>query len=195
MKVESTKEAYTQLGTLQEFEILETPILAGIVHMRESIALKRVCENLGLNWTGQYQRLQRNKELSQLCVQAKHKASDGKNYEMICLPPLAFQQWLMTLSDSESENLKRDLLNEYQQELVIRLMMMLKMSLDEIERMRAVESRFASLSNTVKYYMAENEKAKSLKEQAAAATKTSKELQEKIITDIETGLNQLSINY
>ncbi|WP_421977169.1 phage antirepressor N-terminal domain-containing protein [Roseivirga seohaensis] len=195
MKEQDKEDEYTQLGVLQEFQIMGTAVLAGIVHSHETIALKRVCENLGLDWHGQRQRLQRNEELSQLSVQAKQVAPDGKKYDMLCLPPMAFQEWLYSLNDAQSENLNKELLLTYQKGLVIQLMMMLKMSMDEIERLRIFESKFISLSNHITKYMDEIEKGADLRKKSTEHFKNGKDLKEDIIGLLSSGMNQIDIGF
>jgi hypothetical protein len=144
--MKNDQKTHTQLNSLQEYEFSKTAVLAGIVHTTELIALKPICENLGLDWVGQYQRLKRNELLSQLCVSEKSIGKDGKSYEMVCLPPSAFQDWLYSLNDAESQKLNRELLMTYQKGLVIHLLMMLKISLDEIHSLRNIKILYREMN-------------------------------------------------
>ncbi|MEX2592931.1 MAG: phage antirepressor N-terminal domain-containing protein [Anditalea sp.] len=135
---------HTQLGVLQNFEFDKTPVMAGIVHTGEAIALRPCVENLGLNWSGQLQAIKRNEDLNQLCVSVKAVGSDGKKYEMICLPPGSFQNWLWELNP-KSENFNSVLWESYKKGLVMHLLLMLKMSMDEIQRTQTITDSFATL--------------------------------------------------
>lgn len=135
---------HTQLNSLQEFEFSKTPVMAGNTHTGEMIALRPCVENLGLNWSGQLQVIRRNPKLDQLCVSVKAIGSDGKKYEMICLPPASFQDWLWSLAPN-SDNFNTLLWEEYKKGLVMYLLMMLKMSLDELEKNQAMTNSFREL--------------------------------------------------
>lgn len=135
---------HTQLNSLQEFEFSKTPVMAGNTHTGEMIALRPCVENLGLNWSGQLQAIKRNERLGQLCASVKAHGADGKKYEMVCLPPAAFQDWLWSLS-TNSENFKVDLWEEYKKGLVMYLLMMLKISLDELQKSQVMTSSFREL--------------------------------------------------
>jgi hypothetical protein len=135
---------YTQLGNLQNFEYAETPVMAGIVHMGEAIALRPCVENLGLNWSGQLQAIKRNEKLNELCVSGKVMGADGKKYEMVCLPPDAFQNWLWDLNP-KSDNFNVQLWETYKKGLVMYLLLMLKVSLDELQKSKTIKDSFARL--------------------------------------------------
>ena len=65
-----------QLDSLREYNYAETPILAGFLRTHEVVALKPVCENLGISWSWQFEQLKSDKKYSQLfgkekCVFAK----------------------------------------------------------------------------------------------------------------------------
>ena len=140
----TTENQHTQLNVLQEFEFVETPILAGISHMGEAIALKPCVENLGLNWSGQLQAIRRNPELNQLCVSIKVIAEDQRSREMICLPHGAFQDWLWNLNPN-TPNFDHDLWSHYRKGLLVHVLMMLKISLDEIKQTSYIKESFSKL--------------------------------------------------
>lgn len=133
-----------QLGILKEYEFLKTPLMAGINSTGEMIALRPCVENLGLDWSGQLQVIKKHHELNQLWSLVKAIGSDGKSYDMVCFPPKTFQDWLWALNP-KSENFNVELWEEYKKGLVVYLLMMLKMSLDEIERMREREKEFGDI--------------------------------------------------
>jgi hypothetical protein len=137
-------KTHTQLNSLQEFEFEKTPVMAGNTHTGEMIAIRPCVENLGLNWSGQLQALRRNPILDELCVSVKAIAGDGKSREMVCLPPSVFQEWLWSLAPN-SENFNIALWENYKKGLVVYLLMMLKMSLDELQKSQAMTDSFKEL--------------------------------------------------
>lgn len=140
----NTNNECTQLDVLQNFEFSKTPVMACNTHTGEMIALRPCVENLGLNWSGALQAIKRDEELSQLCVSVKAQGADGKKYEMVCLPPAVFQNWLWNLSTT-SDKFNFHLWEEYKKGLVMHLLMMLKLSLDEIQKSRSVRQIFDQL--------------------------------------------------
>ena len=49
-------------------------------------AMKPICENIGLSWHAQFERMNRDEILSQCILIIRMVAEDGKNREMVCLP-------------------------------------------------------------------------------------------------------------
>ena len=50
------------------------------------VAVKPICENLGLDWSSQKKRIERDDVLNSVMVVMTTTGSDNKNYEMVCLP-------------------------------------------------------------------------------------------------------------
>lgn len=50
------------------------------------VAVKPICENLGLDWSSQKKRIERDDVLNSVMVIMTTTGSDDKNYEMVCLP-------------------------------------------------------------------------------------------------------------
>ena len=50
------------------------------------VAVKPICENLGLDWSSQKKRIERDDVLNSFKVIMTTTGSDNKNYEMVCLP-------------------------------------------------------------------------------------------------------------
>lgn len=138
--VETQTKTMTQLNVLRDFTFAKTAVMASISDTGEMIALKSVVENLGLNWSAALRTIKANPNFDQLCHLQKALADDGKSREMVCLPPSAFQDWLWGLK--QSENLNVQLWEEYKKGLVVHLLMMLKVSLEEVQRLRRVEEKF-----------------------------------------------------
>jgi hypothetical protein len=76
------KQNGTQLEVLKNFEFAKTPVMAGIVHTGEMIAVRPCIENLGLNVSGALRQIKANHKFSQLCTNVYTQGKDGKNYEI-----------------------------------------------------------------------------------------------------------------
>lgn len=58
------------------------------------VAMKPICENIGLDWRAQYNRLQRDEVLNSVVVMMTTTAQDGKTYRFTCLPLEYLNGWL-----------------------------------------------------------------------------------------------------
>lgn len=70
------------------------------------VAVKPVCEVLGVNYNRQFQNLKDDEILSQLFAEQQIVAADGKERNMLCLPERYVYGWLFGIR-SESEELKK----------------------------------------------------------------------------------------
>lgn len=57
-------------------------------------AMKPICENIGLQWESQFNRIKRDEILSSTVVMINIVAEDRKNREMLCLPIQYLNGWL-----------------------------------------------------------------------------------------------------
>jgi hypothetical protein len=153
--MEKQKNQRPQLNSLQEFEFLKTSLMAGNMTTGEAIALKPIVENLGLDWSSQLKRLKREDPANQLWSSENYIAEDGKNREMVCMNPVNIQNWLYGFQ--LSHNLNVSLLEDYKKGLVVHLLMMLKISLDEVQRLRAIEQEFQSIKCLVYEFVKETD--------------------------------------
>lgn len=80
------------------------------------VAMRPIVEALGLNWSGQYLRLNRHPVLSSTVCAMQTVAEDGKDREMVTLPIEQFHGWLFTLDASRVKPEAKDKLIAYQQE-------------------------------------------------------------------------------
>jgi len=64
------------------------------------VAIKPICEALGVNFSGQIQRIKRDQILSQLCVSMHTTGRDSKQYEMACLPLQYVFGWLFSIDEN-----------------------------------------------------------------------------------------------
>ena len=78
------------------------------------VAMKPICENIGLDWEAQRQKIQRNHILNSVACMLKATAKDGKNYETMCLPLGFLSGWLMSVEVNRVKPEIRDMLIQYQ---------------------------------------------------------------------------------
>lgn len=79
-------------------------------------AMKPICENIGLDWTAQAQRLKRDEVLNSTMVIITIVAEDGKNREMVCLPLDYLNGWLFGIDVKRVKPEIRELLITYKKE-------------------------------------------------------------------------------
>ena len=180
-----------QLGLLQDYEFEKTPVLAGIVPPGEMIAIRPICENLGIDRKWQQERIQQHKQWSQLGGFANVVAADKKQREMYCLPPAAFQEWIWSLT--ATENMNKELWEKYKKGLVIYLLMMLKISLDEIERLHGVETRLDLLTADVVEMIEADDEGKDFSKKAKGKFSEVREIKKRILARLSVDPNQLQI--
>lgn len=58
------------------------------------VAMQPICENIGLKWGSQYNRIQRSQVLKSTIFMTNMVAEDGKQREMLCLPLSMLNGWL-----------------------------------------------------------------------------------------------------
>lgn len=91
---------------------LVTTLVDGVPH----VALRPVCEAIGLDWNGQYQRIGRDPVLSSTVVVTTTVAEDGKRREMVALPLKHLNGWLFGVDANRVAPDVQDRLIEYQRE-------------------------------------------------------------------------------
>jgi hypothetical protein len=67
------------------------------------IALKPICEAIGVNYNRQFQEVKSNPVYSQLFAQKQMVAADGKIRNMVCLPEKRIYGWLMQIQSNAPE--------------------------------------------------------------------------------------------
>ena len=67
------------------------------------IAIKPVCEALGINYKAQHKAISEDEALSQLSSLQRTTGADGKNYEMFCIPEKFIYGWLFSIKSSSPE--------------------------------------------------------------------------------------------
>lgn len=79
------------------------------------VAMKPICENIGLDWNGQFQRIKRNHILSQgMCM--IHTPTKGGNQEMVTLPIGYLNGWLFGIDSNKVKPEIKPTLIKYQLE-------------------------------------------------------------------------------
>lgn len=81
------------------------------------VGVKAVCENIGLSWNGQWERIQRNEVLKATVRVIRTVAEDGKAREIVCLPLEYLNGWLFGVDVSRIKREEvRERLIQYQRE-------------------------------------------------------------------------------
>jgi hypothetical protein len=82
---------------------------------RPYVPLRQICQNLGLDWNGQHQRIKRDQVLSEgVCV--IHAPSGGGDQDMICLPLEYLNGWLFGIDENRVIPEIKDALITYKRE-------------------------------------------------------------------------------
>lgn len=67
------------------------------------VAVKPVCEILGVDYPGQYTKLKEHPIYSSVIGLSSTTGADGKKYEMVCIPFKFFAGWLFSINPSRKE--------------------------------------------------------------------------------------------
>lgn len=82
------------------------------------VAMRRVVENLGLNWAGQHTKLIERQNFS--CMDIHTTGQDGKTYQMLAMPVTKLPLWLATINPNKiPDAAKRAKIELYQSESAI----------------------------------------------------------------------------
>jgi hypothetical protein len=93
-------------------------LLAILVDDEPFIALKPICDYLGLAWNAQYERVQRDPVLSEVAqlVRITEVGKSGGRPEYLCLPLKYLNGWLFGISVSRVKESLRDRIMQYQRD-------------------------------------------------------------------------------
>ena len=80
------------------------------------VAMKPICENIGIQWESQYNRIRRDDVLNSVIFIMNMTGSDSKNYQMICLPIEYLNGWLFGIDINRCNPEIRDTLIKYKKE-------------------------------------------------------------------------------
>lgn len=90
-----------------------TVITDGDQHL---VAMKPICENIGLSWSGQFERLRRDEVLQSTVRVIRMVAEDSKDRELICLPLDMLNGWLFGIDVSRCRKEIQPALIQYKRE-------------------------------------------------------------------------------
>lgn len=153
------------------------------------VAIKPICEALEVSYSGQFERIQRHKILSQRFVKHEWLAADGKLREMICLPEKYIYGWLFSVNSDSPELLEYqekcyDLLyNHFHGALTGRMNALTEKSDTELEILDLQEKLDAQLLESEEY-----KRIQELKKKQKQISKTLKDL------DVDLLQGQLSLS-
>lgn len=93
-------------------------LLAILVHDEPYIALKPICDYLGLAWNAQYERVQRDPVLNEVAqlVRITRIGPTGGRPEYLCLPLKYLNGWLFGISVNRVKESLRERIKQYQRE-------------------------------------------------------------------------------
>ena len=80
------------------------------------VALKPICEALGIDWDGHRKMVIKDDVLGTVAVAMTATGADGKRYQMLCLPLDYLNGWLFRIKASHFPESKRALIVRYQRE-------------------------------------------------------------------------------
>lgn len=80
------------------------------------VAVKPICEALGVDWSSQKQRIERDEILSSTMVMITTVASDGKDREMCAIPYMYVFGWLFSIDTSKVKEEAREAVLKYKNE-------------------------------------------------------------------------------
>jgi len=86
---------------------------------KKFVVPKQICENLGLDWSSQRQKIERDSVLSSTMVMITTVAKDGKNREMSVLPLEYLNGWLFGIDDTRVKEAIRAKIIDYKKQCYI----------------------------------------------------------------------------
>jgi hypothetical protein len=108
------------------------------------VALKPLCEALGLEWKRQQKRTLANPQFSVGVHKGGNWSPDGKSYEMLCIPVRQVGMWLCTINANRVNETSRPMLIAFQEQLQVVIHEHL-MGRVTIERFQQLEQSIAHL--------------------------------------------------
>ena len=102
-------------------EIVKIPfygneILAVLKNGKKYVAMKPIVEAMGLAWADQFKIIKNDTVLSSVMCVTPTTGSDGKRYEMVCLPLEYLNGWLFKVPASRYKGKRREAIELYQRE-------------------------------------------------------------------------------
>jgi C4-dicarboxylate-specific signal transduction histidine kinase len=181
-----------QLVQLKEFEYSGTLVFAGISPIGEMIAIRQVCENLGIDSKWQREKLKSDSYFGSVGGMEKIIAKDGKSYMTYCLPAMDLHMWLWNLNPTPNMNLQ--VWESYKKGLVKHILAMLKISLDKIEEMISETQYVKEMKDTQKQIDELENKISKTSSDLTEMKKEKKGLEEKRAYLLRENPNQLKLS-
>lgn len=103
----------TQLQTIQFYNRTLTTFEQNNVHY---VAMRPICENIGLAWSSQLQRIKRDDVLNSVVFIINTTANDDKEYQTVCLPIQYLNGWLFGIDVKRVKPEIRETLITYKRE-------------------------------------------------------------------------------
>ncbi len=104
------------MSNLVSVQFNNQSLLATMVNDVPYIALKPICENLGIDWEGQRQKIARHPVLSSTACMITAVAQDGKLREMLMMPIKYLNGWLFGIDSTRVNKNAKDAVIKYQEE-------------------------------------------------------------------------------
>lgn len=80
------------------------------------VAVKPICEALGVDFAAQYNKIKSDEDLSSTIAIIAIVASDGKEREMVCMPLMYVYGWLFTINPGKVSPEAREVVRKYRLE-------------------------------------------------------------------------------
>ena len=96
-------------------KIKEREIECPVQNEQRYVAIKPVCEILGISSSGQLQSIQTNPLYSSVNKSILSTGADGKQYQMLCLPLKRFFMWLGSINPNKVKENAREKVLTYQE--------------------------------------------------------------------------------
>lgn len=93
-------------------EPIPTVMHKGLPH----VGMKAICEQIGLQWQAQYNRIKRDELLNSVVSMMDITGKDGKTYQMVVLPLKMLNGWLFGIDTARVKNDIKQTILDYQQE-------------------------------------------------------------------------------
>jgi P22_AR N-terminal domain len=103
-------------GTIQTIPFHGLSLSAVLVNGAPFVAIRPICEALGINEAGQRQRIRRDPELKATACVMHSVAEDGKARQMLCLPLDRLNGWLFGVDVARVREELRERLGWYRRE-------------------------------------------------------------------------------
>ena len=95
------------------------PVPTVLHNGKPHVGMKALCEQMGLDWEGQRQRVSRDETLNSTACVIKVVATDGKSREMVCLPLDMINGWLFGIDAARVKEDIRARVLAYQRECYV----------------------------------------------------------------------------